>query len=128
MKITIVKCPACGAALHVEEDKKQCFCQYCGTKLFLDDGSRQYEYREVDEARIREAEAQENIRSKEIELEKERMQQEQVAKDRVVKIIVTVAVIYLICYIIGGTAEWLAQTAIIWAGIVLVVRGLRKKK
>ncbi|WP_456082266.1 hypothetical protein [Mediterraneibacter sp.] len=43
------------------------------------------------------------------------------------KIIVAVVIIYLICYIIGGEVEWLARTAIIWTGIVLAIRGIRKK-
>ena len=38
-----------------------------------------------------------------------------------------VVIIYLICYIIGGEVEWLARTAIIWTGIVLAIRGIRKK-
>ena len=55
----------------------------------------------------------------------ERLQNEK--KDNIVKIIVAVVIIYLICYIIGGEVEWLARTAIIWTGIVLAIRGIRKK-
>lgn len=127
MKLITVKCPECGAALDIKEDRKQCFCQYCGAKILIEDDTKHYEYREVDEARIREAEARENIRSREIELEKERLQNEKEKKDNIVKIIVAVVIIYLICYIIGGEVEWLARTAIIWTGIVMAIRGIRKK-
>lgn len=57
----------------------------------------------------------------------ERLQNEKEKKDNIVKIIVAVVIIYLICYIIGGEVEWLARTAIIWTGIVLAIRGIRKK-
>lgn len=107
--------------------EKNNFCQYCGAKILIEDDTKHYEYRAVDEARIREAEARENIRSREIELEKERLQNEKEKKDNIVKIIVAVVIIYLICYIIGGEVEWLARTAIIWTGIVLAIRGIRKK-
>ena len=56
----------------------------------------------------------------------ERLQNEKEKKDNIVKIIVAVVIIYLICYIIGEV-EWLARTAIIWTGIVLAIRGIRKK-
>lgn len=57
----------------------------------------------------------------------ERLQNEKEKKDNIVKIIVAVVIIYLICYIIGGEVEWLARRAIIWTGIVLAIRGIRKK-
>ena len=57
----------------------------------------------------------------------ERLQNEKEKKDNIVKIIVAVVIIYLICYLIGGEVEWLARTAIIWTGIVLAIRGIRKK-
>lgn len=57
----------------------------------------------------------------------ERLQNEKEKKDNIVKIIVVVVIIYLICYIIGGEVEWLERTAIIWTGIVMAIRGIRKK-
>ncbi len=52
-----VKCPSCGGELTVKDENRDfMFCEYCGTKVRLDD------YREthcfVDEARLKEAEVQ----------------------------------------------------------------------
>ena len=35
VKLIYVKCPECGAALDIEEDRKEAFCSYCGTKVLL---------------------------------------------------------------------------------------------
>ena len=55
-KIISLKCPECGATLDVEEGKKFYFCNYCGSKILIDDGNTNNTNRIVDEARIREAE------------------------------------------------------------------------
>ena len=72
VKTISLKCPECGAELSVEEDRKQCFCQYCGSKILIDDGSTSHVYRKVDEARIKEAEVRELLRLKELELEEKK--------------------------------------------------------
>jgi DNA-directed RNA polymerase subunit RPC12/RpoP len=69
VKIISLKCPECGADISIEEGHKQCFCQYCGAKIMIDDGSTTHTYRKVDEARIKEAEVEREIRLKELELE-----------------------------------------------------------
>ena len=53
MKIQSLRCPDCGASLSIDGELKQCFCQYCGAKIILDDGSTTHTYRKVDEARIK---------------------------------------------------------------------------
>lgn len=37
MSINLIslKCPECGATLHVEEDRKECFCSYCGNRVIV---------------------------------------------------------------------------------------------
>lgn len=42
MKILDLNCPHCGAALHFDDadTRKTAFCEYCGTKLLLDDEVR----------------------------------------------------------------------------------------
>ena len=37
MKQTIVKCPGCGASLDLIEGRSVQFCQYCGTKVMLEE-------------------------------------------------------------------------------------------
>ena len=68
IKLLVVKCPECGAHLDVEEGRRQLFCSYCGAKVIISN-ENEYIYREVDEARIIEAEAKERIRLKELEIE-----------------------------------------------------------
>ena len=68
IKLFVVKCPECGAHLDVEEGRRQLFCSYCGAKVIISN-ENEYIYREVDEARIVEAEVNERIRLKELEIE-----------------------------------------------------------
>lgn len=93
VKMISLKCPDCGAVLSIEEGRKQCFCQFCGAKIVMDDGSTTNIYR--DEARIKEAEVNEQIRLKELELElSDRQQKKQTLK---IKIIVSI-----VLAVIGG--------------------------
>ena len=40
MKIIAYKCPQCGANLEIEQGRKEVFCSFCGTKLFIDDETK----------------------------------------------------------------------------------------
>ena len=40
MKLIKLQCPNCNSPLEVENGRNEMFCQYCGTKIMLDDGSR----------------------------------------------------------------------------------------
>ena len=40
MKIIAYKCPQCGANLEIEQGRKELYCSFCGTKLFIDDETR----------------------------------------------------------------------------------------
>ena len=87
VKMVSLKCPDCGAVLSIEEGRKQCFCQFCGAKIVMDDGSTTNIYR--DEARIKEAEVNEQIRLKELELElSDRQQKKQTLKTKIIVSIV----------------------------------------
>ena len=100
-----LKCPECNANLSVDESLKQCFCQYCGTKIMLDDGSTNYVYRKVDEARIKEAEIRENIRLRELELEEKRYMDKKKAKSFKVKVSIVLAIIGILMMAIGFLGE-----------------------
>ena len=63
-----VKCPECGADLSIEEGREFAFCSYCGTKVLMSN-ENEHIYRNIDEARIREAETERMIRMRELELE-----------------------------------------------------------
>lgn len=63
-----LKCPSCGATLTIQDDNREfAFCEYCGAKLSIDD--LRITHRIVDEARIKEAEANKEIKLKQLELE-----------------------------------------------------------
>lgn len=70
MKVISLKCPECGASLSIEEGRTQCFCQYCGTKIMLDD-ERSYTktIHTIDDAKIRQAEINREIQLKKMEME-----------------------------------------------------------
>ena len=68
MKIIPIICPSCGAKLEIAEEREKCFCSYCGTPIALvDNNHTKHTYREVDDARIREADVKQTIALKEIE-------------------------------------------------------------
>ena len=37
MRATTVRCPSCGAPVHPEEDGHFALCEYCGTKVLLEE-------------------------------------------------------------------------------------------
>lgn len=57
MKIFSLKCPECGGDFLLKEGQKECYCQYCGTRIRVDDGSRTITHVYKDEAKIKEAES-----------------------------------------------------------------------
>ena len=60
-------CPNCGANLSIKtNDRDFAFCQYCGTKIMLDD--YRATHRIIDEAQIKKAENEHAIRLKELEI------------------------------------------------------------
>lgn len=37
MKFVAAKCPNCSASIQVDEDTRQCFCQFCGSQIFVEE-------------------------------------------------------------------------------------------
>ena len=71
----MVKCPGCGADLTVKDDNRDfMFCEFCGTKIRLDD--YQETHRFVDEAKVRRVDALKDIAMKGMELHEKKQQQE----------------------------------------------------
>ena len=71
VKFISVKCPECGASLNIEGNRRQAFCTYCGVKIIIDN-ENEHIYRNIDEARVKQAETDRMIRLKEMELEEKR--------------------------------------------------------
>lgn len=101
VKMVSLKCPECGARLSIEEGHRQCFCQYCGTKIMLDDGSKTYTYHRVDEARLKEAEVEERIRLKELEIEEQRRISKEKTKLFKIKASIILGIIGAILMVVG---------------------------
>ena len=54
-----LKCPSCGANLEVEQDRKDCFCSYCGAKIILtNDNEKTYTVNINNQAEILKAETE----------------------------------------------------------------------
>lgn len=68
IKLITVKCPECGASLDIEEGRKQLFCSYCGSKILIQNDN-EYIVHNINEADVRQAEADKIIRLRELELE-----------------------------------------------------------
>ena len=50
MKLFELKCPNCGSVLQVSSDRNEVYCQYCGTKLLVDDGIHHIQYDNAEQA------------------------------------------------------------------------------
>ena len=76
-------CTNCGANLTIQEDNRDfAFCQYCGTKIMLDD--YRSTHRVVDEAKIVQAEADKIVKLKKIELlEKKQLEKKRIRKMKI---------------------------------------------
>ena len=73
-KIIQLKCANCGADLKIEEKREVIYCQYCGTKMLLDD-ENEHTYRYIDEAEIKRAETEQMVKLKELELKEKRQEE-----------------------------------------------------
>ena len=70
-----VKCPSCGAELMAKDGNRDfMFCEYCGTKIRLDD--YQETHRFVDEARIKESENQKELELTRMEFEEKKRKED----------------------------------------------------
>lgn len=63
-----VKCPSCGAELTVKDDNRDfMFCEFCGTKVRLDDYQETHRY--VNEAEVQRVKAEKELELKKMEFE-----------------------------------------------------------
>lgn len=62
-----ISCPECGANLSVEEGRQQFYCTYCGAKVMMSNESEKI-IRQIDEARIKEAETERMVKMKKLEM------------------------------------------------------------
>lgn len=76
MKLLSMTCPNCNANLdNIDPSRKYCYCQYCGTKILIDDEVNRRETHIYDEARIKETESTERVKMREMDIEHEHSEQ-----------------------------------------------------
>jgi DNA-directed RNA polymerase subunit RPC12/RpoP len=68
IKVISIKCPECGASLSVESTREFLFCQYCGTKVMLNN-ENEHIYRTIDEAGIKQAETDRMVKMRQLDME-----------------------------------------------------------
>lgn len=105
-----MKCPECKANLSVKEGRKYCFCQYCGTKIMLEDdrvNKTYYTYR--NEARLRQAEIDREIALKKLEIEKIKVEQEEKRKNKNRRLKIIVAIILAILVFVLSLSGYLLK-------------------
>lgn len=69
-----VKCPSCGADLTVRDDNRDfMFCEFCGTKVRLDDYQETHRY--VNEAEVQRVKAEKELELKRMEAYTKREEQ-----------------------------------------------------
>lgn len=110
MRLISMKCPECKANLSVEEGRKYCFCQYCGTKIMLEDdrvNKTYYTYR--NEARLRQAEIDREIALKKLEIEKIKVEQEEKRKNKNRRLKIIVAIILAILVFVLSLSGYLLK-------------------
>lgn len=96
-----VKCPGCGADLTVKDENRDfMFCEYCGTKVRLDDYQETHRY--VDEARIKEAE----LEMKKLEVEEKRRRDENKNAFTVARISGIILVVFVV---LGVVVEFMVK-------------------
>lgn len=91
-------CPNCNANLTIEDDNRDfAFCQYCGAKIMLDD--YRSTQRIVDEAKIKQAEFDREIRLKELALQEKQNEQKQRSRKILTNLWIIASVIVVIIVI-----------------------------
>lgn len=96
MKIIPIKCPSCGASLDIQDGRKNCFCQYCGEHIHLDDENRVITNVQIvrNEAQIKEAE----IKAKRLEFEIEQQREQKKAEEKKAKIRVMCIILFIVSF------------------------------
>ena len=103
VKLIAVKCPECGATLNIEEDRKQAFCTYCGTKVLVHN-ENEHIYRNIDEAGIARANTERIVKEKQMEFAERRWIAQESRRKNKVKLALILGIAGGVLMIIGFMA------------------------
>lgn len=129
-------CPNCGANLNFDDNQKEyAFCQYCGTKIMLDDYRTVNVQRVIDEARLQEDATKRMVQMKELELREKEQQLEAQERERsqrityiVYGIALAISAISALLYLLGADALYGGIHLGIWVAIVNFFRSRKRTK
>jgi len=93
-------CPKCGATLSVASGRDTLFCEYCGAKILLNDENT-YTIRNIDEAKLKQAETEQIAMLKKFEMAEKRAEAAQKKLKLKIKASIILAVVGTIMLIIG---------------------------
>mgnify|MGYP004446188483 CR=1 FL=1 len=104
ISIISVKFPECGATLDIEEGSRQRYCQFCGSKLLIDNDN-EFVYRTVNDADIIRAKTERMAREKQLEIAEKEREAKKAKNEKIktvaIKLSLIVAVILIIWFIFG---------------------------
>lgn len=106
VKVLLVKCPECGATLHIEEDRARAFCTYCGAKVLLEN-ENEHVYRHIDDAKIIQAETAHLVKLRQMEMaEKQQIANQKILKLKIIisLILATIGILMLVFGYIAGSS------------------------
>lgn len=112
INVTNIKCPDCGSTLPVEEGRNQMFCTYCGSSIVITN-ENEHIYRNIDEAKVKQAEAEKAIKLKKLEM----IEKKREAAARVKKIKIVISIILGIIGVILILAN--SENGVIFFGIIM---------
>lgn len=97
MKLISLTCPNCNANLdNIDPKLKQCYCQYCGTKIMLDDGTIKHETHIYDEAKIMATKYNEMRKDRELDIQQEEKKEDRALGKKMLKYGVGIIVIAIL--------------------------------
>lgn len=133
MKLISLTCPNCNANLDdIDSSRPFCYCQYCGTKIALDDGTIRKETHIYDEAKIKETESSERVKMREMDVEREHSKQ---MNEMLKYVLIFAAVLFVVGIVlaafdveIGWYIILFEVVAVLWAFEFIVTRKNKKNK
>ena len=96
-----VKCPSCGAELTVKDDNRDfMFCEFCGTKVRLDDYQETHGY--VNEAEVQRVKAEKELELKKMEFGERKRKDDDKASAQFDKMVIGLVIVCFVIMILVG--------------------------
>lgn len=123
IKMVSLKCPKCGADLSIEENRKECFCQYCGAKVIMTN-ENEYIYRHIDEAQVKQAETDQVVKMRKLDLIERKWAAAENAKKLKMIISIIMGVVGVVLMIVGFGMDGMDMVSmvgvLVFVGIIYI--------